>query len=121
MLEPTIEPLLQSAVGVTVKTRVYPVKPPEGFALPMVVYSCDMMKSIWRTTGPTGAYTYKVTVETHAIDFLTVMDIAGAIRTALDGYKAQDIIDHCECTGAGAIEVENGYGYQLEFEVLAYV
>lgn len=121
MLEPTVlDRLTTSNVNDLTSGRIYPIKAKQNSQLDTVIFSASMNKSESGLQGPVGEYVYTLIVQAWGVDFHPIMDIMDAVRTRLDGWSDTNV-KYCEATGAGAIESDFGYGYEMEFSVRAKV
>jgi len=77
---------LTTALSAQVGTRVYPLRAPEKYSTPLLVYQCTQRDFIHDLNGAGDRAISRMQIDVYASSYATASSIATAIKTALTGW-----------------------------------
>jgi Protein of unknown function (DUF3168) len=88
-LDPALRAFLLADAGIAaaVAERIYPVRAPQGSAVPLVVYRLIGEDSDYHMGGASGLVRQLFQLDTYAAGADAAAELAGALRTRLDGFR----------------------------------
>jgi hypothetical protein len=79
----------QTSISSVVSTRVYPLKRPQGTALPAITYKVISKIFSHRLSGSDGTARARVQISCFSRNYLQALEMAEALRLCLDGYSTK--------------------------------